>query len=177
MFLRKFNLKYNKVASAMLGNFPLLKEIASEKKYTFISTGMSTLEEIDKVVDLFKKYNCPFELMHCNSSYPMKDTEANLNCINSLQEKYNCNVGYSGHENSLIGVSLIAVAMGATSVERHITLDRTMYGSDQAASIEAKNLKNLGTSLRNVALIKGDGKKIITSQESIIRKKLRIEKN
>ena len=107
----------------------------------------------------------------------MKDTEANLNCINSLQEKYNCNVGYSGHENSLIGVSLIAVAMGATSVERHITLDRTMYGSDQAASIEAKNLKNLGTSLRNVALIKGDGKKIITSQESIIRKKLRIEKN
>lgn len=177
MFLRKFNLKYNKVASAMLGNFPLLKEIASEKKYTFISTGMSTLEEIDKVVHLFKKYNCPFELMHCNSSYPMKDTEANLNCINSLQEKYNCNVGYSGHENSLIGVSLIAVAMGATSVERHITLDRTMYGSDQAASIEAKNLKNLGTSLRNVALIKGDGKKIITSQESIIRKKLRIEKN
>ena len=177
MFLRKFDLKYNKVASAMLGNFPLLKEIASEKKYTFISTGMSTLEEIDKVVDLFKKYNCPFELMHCNSSYPMKDTEANLNCINSLQEKYNCNVGYSGHENSLIGVSLIAVAMGATSVERHITLDRTMYGSDQAASIEAKNLKNLGTSLRNVALIKGDGKKIITSQESIIRKKLRIEKN
>ena len=176
-FLKKFNLTYNKVASAMLGNFPLLKEIASEKKFTFISTGMSTLEEIDKVVDLFRKYNCAFELMHCNSSYPMKDTEANLNCINSLKKKYNCNVGYSGHENSLIGVSLIAVAMGATSVERHITLDRAMYGSDQAASIEAKNLKSLGTSLRNVALIKGDGKKIITSQESIIRKKLRIEKN
>ena len=147
-FLRKFDLKYNKVASAMLGNFPLLREIASEKKYTFISTGMSTLEEIDKVVKLFKDHKCPFELMHCNSSYPMRDSEANLSCIKLLKEKFNCDVGYSGHENSLIGVSIIAVALGATSVERHITLDRTMYGSDQAASIEARNLKNLGDTLR-----------------------------
>ena len=176
-FLKKFNLTYNKVASAMLGNFPLLKEIASEKRYTFISTGMSTLEEIDVVVKLFRKYQCPFELMHCNSSYPMKDTEANLSCIQSLKEKFNCDVGYSGHENSLIGVSLIAVALGATSVERHITLDRTMYGSDQAASIEARNLKNLGETLRNVHLIKGNGKKIITPQENTMRKKLRIEKS
>ena len=107
----------------------------------------------------------------------MKDTEANLSCIQSLKEKYDCDVGYSGHENSLIGVSSIAVALGATSVERHITLDRTMYGSDQAASIEARNLKNLGETLRNVPLIKGDGKKIITLQESIIRKKLRIDKD
>ena len=93
-----------------------------------------------------------------------------MSCIQSLKEKYDCDVGYSGHENSLIGVSSIAVALGATSVERHITLDRTMYGSDQAASIEARNLKNLGETLRNVPLIKGDGKKIITLQESIIRK-------
>ncbi len=176
-FLRKFDLKYNKVASAMLGNFPLLREIASEKKYTFISTGMSTLEEIDKVVKLFKDHKCPFELMHCNSSYPMKDSEANLSCIKLLKEKFNCDVGYSGHENSLIGVSIIAVALGATSVERHITLDRTMYGSDQAASIEARNLKNLGDTLRNVKSIIGDGKKKITDQEKVIRKKLRIDKN
>tara|TARA_B100001248_G_C27387674_1_gene460562 strand:+ start:501 stop:1337 length:837 start_codon:yes stop_codon:yes gene_type:complete len=176
-FLRKFDLKYNKVASAMLGNFPLLREIASEKKYTFISTGMSTLEEIDKVVKLFKDHKCPFELMHCNSSYPMRDSEANLSCIKLLKEKFNCDVGYSGHENSLIGVSIIAVALGATSVERHITLDRTMYGSDQAASIEARNLKNLGDTLRNVKSIIGDGKKKITDQEKVIRKKLRIDKN
>ena len=176
-FLRKFDLKYNKVASAMLGNFPLLREIASEKKYTFISTGMSTLEEIDKVVKLFKDHKCPFELMHCNSSYPMRDSEANLSCIKLLKEKFNCDVGYSGHENSLIGVSIIAVALGATSVERHITLDRTMYGSDQAASLEAKNLKILGDMLRNVKSIIGDGKKRITDQEKVIRKKLRIDKN
>ncbi len=176
-FLRKFNLKYNKVASAMLGNFPLLREIASEKKYTFISTGMSTLEEIEKVVKLFKDLKCPFELMHCNSSYPMRASDANLSCIKLLKEKFNCDVGYSGHENSLIGVSIIAVALGATSIERHITLDRTMYGSDQAASIEARNLKNLGDTLRNVKSIIGDGKKKITDQEKVIRKKLRIDKN
>lgn len=176
-FLRKFDLKYNKVASAMLGNFPLLREIASEKKYTFISTGMSTLEEIDKVVKLFKDHKCPYELMHCNSSYPMRDSDANLSCIKLLKEKFNCDVGYSGHENSLIGVSIIAVALGATSVERHITLDRTMYGSDQAASLEAKNLKILGDMLRNVKSIIGDGKKRITDQEKVIRKKLRIDKN
>ena len=176
-FLRKFNLKYNKVASAMLGNFPLLREIASEKKYTFISTGMSTLEEIEKVVKLFKDLKCPFELMHCNSSYPMRASDANLSCIKLLKEKFNCDVGYSGHENSLIGVSIIAAALGATSIERHITLDRTMYGSDQAASIEARNLKNLGDTLRNVKSIIGDGKKKITDQEKVIRKKLRIDKN
>jgi N-acetylneuraminate synthase len=176
-FLKKFNSKYNKVASAMLGNFPLLNKIAEEKKHTFISTGMSTIEEIDKVVDLFRKKNCNFELMHCNSSYPMKDEEANLNCMKFLKDRYSCNVGYSGHENSLIGVSLIAATLGASSIERHITLDRTMYGSDQAASIEAKNLKNLSGILRKVNLILGDGIKKITTEEDKIRKKLRIEKD
>jgi len=176
-FLKKFNSKYNKVASAMLGNFPLLNKITEEKKHTFISTGMSTIEEIDKVVDLFRKKNCNFELMHCNSSYPMKDEEANLNCMKFLKERYNCNVGYSGHENSLIGVSLIAATLGATSIERHITLDRAMYGSDQAASIEAKNLKNLSGIVRKVNSILGDGVKKITPEEDKIRKKLRIEKD
>ena len=176
-FLKKFNSKYNKVASAMLGNFPLLNKITEEKKHTFISTGMSTIEEIDKVVDLFRKKNCNFELMHCNSSYPMKVEEANLNCMKFLKERYNCNVGYSGHENSLIGVSLIAATLGATSIERHITLDRAMYGSDQAASIEAKNLKNLSGIVRKVNSILGDGVKKITPEEDKIRKKLRIEKD
>ena len=176
-FLKKFDLKYNKVASAMLGNFPLLSEIANEKKHTFISTGMSTLEEIDKVVELFVKKNCKYELMHCNSSYPMRDEDANLNCMKTLKHRYKCNVGYSGHENSLVGVSLLAASLGASSIERHITLDRAMYGSDQSASIEAKKLKDLTTLLRKANLILGDGVKKITSEEEKIRKKLRIEKN
>ena len=126
---------------------------------------MSTLEEIDKVVELFKKNNCPFELMHCNSSYPMKDEEANLKCIPMLQQRYKCDVGYSGHENTLVSVSILATAMGATSIERHITLDRAMYGSDQSASIEAKNLKSLSFVVRNVKNILGDGVKKITDGE------------
>ncbi len=177
LFIRKFNLKYNKIASPMLGNLPLIRMVAEEKKYTFISTGMSTLEEIDVVVDIFKNKNCPFELMHCNSSYPMKDSDANLNCISTLKKRYNCNVGYSGHENSLISISHIAVALGATSIERHVTLDRTMYGSDQAASIEARNMANLSKVLHGVNEILGNGEKIITKSEEKAREKLRIKKD
>ncbi len=177
LFMRKFNLKYNKIASPMLSNLPLIRMVAEEKKYTFISTGMSTLEEIDVVVDIFKNKDCPFELMHCNSSYPMKDRDANLNCISTLKKRYNCKVGYSGHENSLISISHIAVALGATSVERHVTLDRTLYGSDQAASIEAKNIANLSKVLHSVDEILGNGKKIITKSEEKAREKLRIKKD
>ncbi len=175
-FLRKFNTKFNKVASAMLGNFPLLRLIAEEKKHTFISTGMSKLEEIDKVVSLFKEKKCPFELMHCNSSYPLKDEDANLKCITTLRERYKCDVGYSGHENTLVSVSILATALGATSIERHITLDRAMYGSDQSASIEAKNLKSLSYVVKNVKNILGDGVKKITDDEIKARAKLWIDK-
>jgi N-acetylneuraminate synthase len=176
-FLQKYKLKYNKIASPMLGNIPLIKAVAQEKKYTFISTGMSEISEIEKVVNIFKDLNCPFELMHCNSSYPAKDENSNLSCIRTLKQRFNCDVGYSGHENSLITISTIAVALGATSVERHITLERTMYGSDQAASIEAKNIKQLAEVLRKVQLIMGDGKKIVREEEKEARKKLRISKS
>jgi N-acetylneuraminate synthase len=173
-FLRQFNLNFNKVASPMLGHHPLLKEIASEGKLTYISTGMSTLEEIDDVVALFRSVNCPFELMHCNSTYPMKEQDANLLCIPMLQERYSANVGYSGHESSLLKVCISAVALGATSIERHITLDRTMYGSDQAASIEAHSLRNFVASLRAVPGILGSGEKILAPSELAAREKLRI---
>lgn len=176
-FLKKYNLKYNKIASPMLGNLPLIKCVAAEKKYTFISTGMSSLEEIETVVRIFRNNECPFELMHCNSSYPTKAENVNLNCIKTLREKFKCKVGYSGHENSLISVSMIAVVLGATSIERHITLDRTMYGSDQAASIEARNLKQLSEVLTRVEKVLGDGKKFIREEEKEARKKLRAEKN
>jgi len=174
VFLQQFNCSFNKVASPMLGHIPLLKLIASEKKKTFISTGMSTLEELDSVVKIFKDANCPFELMHCNSTYPMKEGDANLLCIPMLKNRYGVNVGYSGHESSLIKVCTTAVTLGATSLERHITLDRTMYGSDQAASIEAHALANFVTSVRAISGIMGTGVKTLSEAELKTREKLRI---
>ena len=172
-FLREFDLPFNKVASAMLGHKPLLREIASEGRKTYISTGMSTLDEIDDVVSLFRQANCSFELLHCNSTYPMRDRDANLRCISMLRERYGCDVGYSGHETSGIKVCVAAVALGATSLERHITLDRSMYGSDQAASLEARGLRNFVESVRMVPLLLGTGIKAITASEQAIRAKLR----
>lgn len=176
-FLRGFNLPFNKVASPMLGHIPLLKLIASEGKKTFISTGMSTIEELDNVVNLFVKANCPFELMHCVSTYPMNEEDANLLCIPMLQSRYKCNVGYSGHESSLIKICVSAVALGATSIERHITLDRAMYGSDQSASIEAASLRSFVEAVRKVPLILGSGLKNLKPDEIKIREKLRININ
>ncbi len=174
VFLQQFNCTFNKVASPMLGHIPLLKLIATEGKKTFISTGMSTLEEIDNVVKIFKDAKCPFELMHCNSTYPMKDEDANLRCIPMLKERYECNVGYSGHESSLIKVCIAAVTLGATSLERHITLDRAMYGSDQAASIEIHALLNFVQSVRAIPYILGSGIKSLNESELKAREKLRI---
>tara|TARA_B100002019_G_C21242165_1_gene586144 strand:+ start:469 stop:1299 length:831 start_codon:yes stop_codon:yes gene_type:complete len=175
-FLKKFNLPFNKIASPMLGNLPLLKVVADEKKKTFISTGMSNLDEIDVVVEIFKNKKCDFELMHCNSTYPLKDQDANIKCIETLRKRYNCDVGYSGHESSLLKVSLVAATLGATSIERHITLDRAMYGSDQAASISVEVLKNFVESVRAVKSILGNGIKEINDSELEARKKLRVDK-
>lgn len=174
-FLRSFQVPFNKVASPMLGHKPLLREIAGERKKTFISTGMSTLEEIDEVVNLFRRANCPFELMHCNSTYPMRDEDANLLCIPMLRERYQCDVGYSGHEVSLIKVCVAAVALGASSIERHITLDRAMYGSDQAASVETHALRNFVESVRAIPRVLGSARKTVGEREAPIRKKLRVE--
>jgi len=175
VFLQQFNCSFNKVASPMLGHLPLLKLIASEKKKTFISTGMSTLEELDAVVKIFKDANCPFELMHCNSTYPMKEEDANLLCIPMLKNRYGVNVGYSGHESSLIKVCTTAVTLGATSLERHITLDRAMYGSDQAASIESHALHSFVESVRAIPAILGSGEKKLSEAELKTREKLRIK--
>ncbi len=174
VFLQQFNCSFNKVASPMLGHVPLLKLIASEKKKTFISTGMSTLEELDAVVKIFKDANCPLELMHCNSTYPMKEEDANLLCIPMLKNRYGVSVGYSGHESSLIKVCIAAVTLGATSLERHITLDRAMYGSDQAASIEAHALADFVNSVRAISEIMGTGVKTLSEAELKTREKLRI---
>lgn len=173
LFLRTYDLQYNKVASAMLTNIDLLKTIAEEKKHTFIATGMSTLDEIQRAVDIFREKNCPFELMHTNSSYPMEITEANIQCIETLRNQFNCNVGYSGHETSSYIVCISAAVLGATSIERHITLDRSMYGSDQAASLEPAGLIRMVRDVRRIETIMGDGVKRIWDSEVPVRKKLR----
>ena len=172
IFLRQFALKYNKVASAMLGNMELLQEMASEKRYTYISTGMSTYEEVDQAVEIFRKAGCPFEILHCNSTYPMAVEDANLKLIPALRERYNVPVGFSSHETGYVA-TLGAVALGATSIERHITLDTTMYGSDQKASIEPGPLKQLVADIRLMESALGTGKKTLSPAEMAVRKKLR----
>ena len=171
-FLRNFSCEYNKVASAMIVYKDLLKLIAEEKKHTFISTGMCTYEDIDCAIEIFQKANCSFELMHTVSTYPMKDKDANLNMINTLKNKYKCNVGYSGHESGL-AISQAAAALGITSLERHITLDRSMYGSDQSASLEPSGLSQLVGAVRKIEIAIGDGKKRIIDDEIPVAKKLR----
>ena len=172
-FLEKYNIKFHKIASAMIVDQEFLNEVAKKNKHTFISTGMSKKEDIDNAVNIFRKNNCSFELMHCVSTYPMKPEDANLITINELKEKYKCDVGYSGHENG-VTISVAATTLGITSLERHVTLDRTMYGSDQAASLEFAGMKNLSESINKVLIALGKpslGK--ILDDEIPIAKKLR----
>ena len=171
-FLSNFNLKYNKVASAMIIDKNFLKEVAKQKKYTFISTGMSKMEYIEDAVKIFNEVQCPFELMHTVSTYPMNDSDANLNAIKTLKNKFKCKVGYSGHETG-IAISIAAVSIGATSLERHITLDRAMYGSDQAASLGPKGIIQLVKSVREISVAFGSGEKNILESEMPVAKKLR----
>ena len=172
-FLKKYNLKFNKIASAMIVDKNLLENVAKEKKHTFISTGMSSIEDIDNAVKIFKTQNCSFELMHCVSTYPMSPEEANLQTINALKKTYNCDVGYSGHENG-IAISIAATMFNISSLERHITLDRAMYGSDQAASLEMQGMEKLTSSIEKVCLATGEEKLgHISEKEKIIAKKLR----
>ncbi len=172
-FLEQFDLKFNKVASAMITDLSLLESIALMQKHTFISTGMSSKSDIDNAVEIFKKNKCSFELMHCISTYPMKSEDANLNTIDALRELYKCNVGYSGHENG-IAISTAAAAFGISSLERHITLDRTMYGSDQAASLEINGFRQLVGAVRKVELALGKNiVGVVLEEEKPIAKKLR----
>ena len=157
----------------MLTHKKLLQLVANEKKHTFISTGMSTIDEIRDAVQIFKQNDCPFSLQHSNSSYPMKEEEANLKCIETLQDEFNCDVGYSGHEVSGYLICVAAVVMGATSSERHITLDRSMYGSDQSASLEPLGLKRVVSDVRRIESIMGDGVKKVWPSELPIKEKLR----
>jgi len=171
-FLQQFDCKYNKIASAMIVYEDLLKMVAKEGRHTFISTGMTTYDDIQKAVDIFRAANCSFELMHTVSTYPMKTEDANLNMIKTLREKFKCDVGYSGHESGL-AVSYGAAALEISSLERHITLDRSMYGSDQSASVEPSGFKALIGSVRKIEQAMGDGEKRVIEAEAPIAKNLR----
>jgi len=172
LFLRKFNCNYNKIASAMIVYDELLHMVAEEEKHTFISTGMTTYSDIENAVRIFKDAGCSFELMHTVSTYPMKDSDANLKLINTFKDKFKCNVGYSGHEVG-IAISCAASALGISSLERHITLDRSMYGSDQAASVEPSGLRQLVDSVRKIEGALGDGIKKVIEAEAPIATNLR----
>ena len=173
-FLKKYNSNYNKIASAMIVDHDLLVEVAKEQKYTFISTGMSTYEIIDYAVKIFNYYDCPFELMHCVSQYPFESEYASLNLIKKLKERYNCKIGYSGHEKSGLSITYGAVALGATSIERHVTLDRSMYGSDQAASMTVAGFEEMVGGIRNLEkALNGEKDKKILEIEMPLIKKLR----
>ena len=172
-FLSNYDLHYNKIASAMIVDTKFLQEVAKLKKHTFVSTGMSTKEDITNAVEIFRESGCSFELMHCVSTYPMKPEHANLSTISELKKIFNCDVGYSGHENGVV-VSIAALQFGITSLERHITLDRTMYGSDQAASLEPKGMMHLTESIdKYLSAIGVSSVGKILDEEIPIAKKLR----
>ncbi len=171
-FLKRFKLKFNKVASAMLTNTKLIHQIAKEKRTTFISTGMAQMREIENAVKIFKKNKCKFILLHCVSTYPAPIKDLNLNTIITLKEKFKCEVGYSGHEAN-VSPSLIAYVLGANYIERHITLDRSMWGTDQAASLSETGMNYLTSMIKKIPDVLGNGKKKITNQEKELKKKFK----
>lgn len=171
-FLRKYNAPFNKVASAMATHPDFLKAVASEKRTTFVSTGMCEWSDIDRAVKIFADADCPIVLMHTVSEYPCGEETLNLRMIHALRKRYGLPVGYSGHESS-VSPSVVAAAIGAVAIERHITLDRAMYGSDQSASLEKSGLETLVAQIRKLPVILGDGEKRTTPTELKIAQKLR----
>ena len=171
-FLKKFKLKKNKIPSALLTNTELLKAVAKQKKFTLISTGMSNMKDIETAVKIFKKNKCKFALMHCVSTYPCPERDLNLNTITTLKKKFKCEVGYSGHENS-VSPTVAAWVIGADYIERHITLNRTLFGTDQSASLEESGVRHLSAILSRMPTILGDGVKKMTNEEKKLIKKFK----
>jgi N-acetylneuraminate synthase len=171
-FLAQYDIPFIKIASASITDKELLIKTCQTGKKIIISTGMSSEEEIDEAVAILKQYAKDYAILHCNSSYPAPIEELNLSCIKTLKEKYNCEVGYSGHEFRL-GTSVAAVYLGASIIERHVTLDRTMWGSDHMASVEPQGLFKLVSGIRELEKSYGDGTISVTETEKEVRKKLR----
>ena len=171
-FLKKYKSKVNKIASAMITNLKFLDTVAKERKKTFISTGMTSEKDISNAVNIFKKNKCPFVLMHCVSTYPCPESELNLKVIETLKKKFKCEIGYSGHE-STVSPSILAWYLGATVIERHITLDRSLWGTDQSASLSEDGIRNFTNIIKKSPLMLGNGIKKFSRKEKEISKKFR----
>ncbi len=171
-FVEAMNPAFHKVASAFITNEEFLTAVAKFRRPTFVSTGMCEIETIDKAVRIFEENDCPYMLMHTVSVYPAKLETLNMRLITTLEKRYGKPVGYSGHESN-VSPTLCAAALGAKAIERHFTLDRTMYGSDQAASLEPDGLQRLVAGLRKYPAILGHGEKRFEVDEKAVAKKLR----
>lgn len=172
-FLLEYDLPFIKIASAGNSDRELLKLACESRKPLLVSTGMSTLEELDGTVDFLEKHSDGnYILLHTNSAYPTPASELNLRMITTLRERYHCIVGYSGHEYDL-EPTVVAVSLGAKVIERHVTLDHDMWGTDQAASLTVGAMALMHGRVKDILLMLGDGKKDITEREAEVRRKLR----
>ena len=171
-FILNYNIPFIKIPSAKLTEKELLIEASKSGKPLIVSTGMSTIEEIDSAVEILEKYASEYVLMHCNSAYPAPQNELNLQCIQTFKKRYKCPIGYSGHEYDL-EPTVYAAVLGAKIIERHITLDHNIWGTDQSASLEVLAMDILKKRIKNIDGILGNGEKRITEKEKLIRKKLR----
>ena len=171
-FLNQYDIPFIKMPSAMITDTKLLKAACKTGKRIIISTGMSSETEVNGACTILKLHSKDFAVLHCNSTYPAPLEELNLSCIKTLKEKYNCEVGYSGHEFRL-GTSVAAVYLGASIIERHVTLDRTMWGSDHMASVEPQGLFKLVSGIRELEKSYGDGIISVSESEKPVRDKLR----
>jgi N-acetylneuraminate synthase len=171
-FLTQYDIPFIKIPSAMLTNDELMIAACQTNKKIILSTGMSTPEEIDHAIDILKIYAKSHAILHCNSSYPAALEDINLSCIQTLKQRYGCEVGYSGHEFRL-GTSVAAIYLGASIIERHITLDRSMWGSDHLSSVEPQGLLKLVKGIRELEIAYGNGNIGLTDSELEPRKKLR----
>ena len=169
-FIERFNPPCYKIASASLTDDNLLKHTKAKGKPIFLSTGMSTMAQIKHAVKILGEEN--IVLMHCTSTYPSNADEMNLRVIENWKKEFSCPIGYSGHERG-ITPSVLAVALGANAVERHITIDRTNWGSDQAASLETAGLYHMVRDIRQTPILLGNGKKVVYPRELPIIDKLR----
>jgi N-acetylneuraminate synthase len=180
-FLEQYDLPFVKIASATLTDYELVEECSKRFNKLVLSTGMSTLEEIDEAIKAMggEKGNyrsqlqrCEYALLHCNSTYPAQVDDLNLSCIKTLRDRYGCEIGYSGHEYGLT-TTISSICFGASIIERHITLDKAMWGSDQMVSVEPHGLIKLVRGVRELERAIGDGQKIVTKSEIPFRDKLR----
>ena len=171
-FISNFDLDFNKIASAMNTNHSFVEKVAQEGKLTFLSTGMCDLDNVAKCVSIFEKHKCPLVLMHTVSTYPANDSDLNLAVIQTLRNQFRIPIGYSGHETS-VTPSIIAAALGAVVIERHVTLDRTMWGTDQSASLEPNGIRQLAIALERTPIIIGKPDKKFIESEKKAAKNLR----